>query len=138
MPMHQTTVRFASDVWATLEEEAARIGVSVAQYIREAAVARLSYGLGRREDRGLEDAIRGAGSTASYAEWGHSEPSPHTRQEVALEHSHDALSSSEALWAQGKLARERASELREQLAAQRRDRLAGEHGEKPARTSSGG
>ena len=125
--MHQTTVRFGSDVWATLEEEAARIGVSVAQYIREAAVARLAYGL-----------VRGAGSTASYAEWGQSEPSAHTRQEVALEHSHDALSSSEALWAQGKLARERASELREQLADQRRDRLTGEHGEKPARTSSGG
>ena len=87
--MHQTTVRFAPDVWATLEEEAARLGVSVAQYIREAAVARLAYGLGRREDRGLEDALRGAGSAASFAEWGQSEPSPHTRQEVALEHSHE-------------------------------------------------
>ena len=128
--MHQTTVRFAPDVWATLEEEAARLGVSVAQYIREAAVARLAYGLGRREDRGLEDALRGAGSAASFAEWGQSEPSPHTRQEVALEHSHDALSSSEALWAQGKLARERASELRKQLAVQRRERLAAERGER--------
>ena len=126
----ETTVRFAPDVWATLEQEAARLGVSVAQYIREAAVARLAYGLGRREDRGLEDAIRGAGSTASFAEWGQSEPGAHTRQEVALEHSHDALSSSEALWAQGKLARERASELREQLAVQRRERLAGERGER--------
>jgi hypothetical protein len=68
--MHQTTVRFAPDVWATLDAEANRIGVSTAQYIREAAVARLAYGLGRRGDRGFEDALQRAGSAAAEMEWG--------------------------------------------------------------------
>jgi hypothetical protein len=44
--MHQTTVRFGSDLWSMLEAEAERIGVSAAQYIREAALARLAYSEG--------------------------------------------------------------------------------------------
>jgi hypothetical protein len=42
--MHQTTVRFGSDLWSELVREAERAGVSVAQYVREAAVARLARG----------------------------------------------------------------------------------------------
>lgn len=38
--MKVTTVRFGADLWALLEEEAARIGVSTSQYIRDAALAR--------------------------------------------------------------------------------------------------
>jgi hypothetical protein len=38
--MKVTTVRFGTDLWALLEGEAARVGVSVSQYIREAALAR--------------------------------------------------------------------------------------------------
>jgi hypothetical protein len=114
MPMHQTTVRFAPDVWATLEDEAKHLGVSVAQYIREASVARLAYGLGRRNELGLEDAIREAGSLAAEAEWGDRAAGTQAQREVAR--SRDMVSSSEALWAQGKLARERAQELRGELA----------------------
>ena len=120
--MHQTTLRFPRDVWAALEQEATRLGVSAAQYIREAAVARLAYGLGRRGDPGLENAIRGAGPAVSRAEWEPLDHDTHSRQEVAVEHAHDALSSSEALWAQGKLARERAQELRDRIGVQRRER----------------
>jgi hypothetical protein len=69
MAMHQTTVRFAPDVWAALDDEAARLGVSAAQYVREAAVARLAYGIGRRGDRAFEHALRLAGSSANDAEW---------------------------------------------------------------------
>ncbi len=42
--MHQTTVRFGADLWHELVREAERGGVSVAQYVREAAVARLARG----------------------------------------------------------------------------------------------
>lgn len=38
--MKVTTVRFGSDLWAFLEDEAVRAGVSVSQYLREAGLAR--------------------------------------------------------------------------------------------------
>ena len=37
--MKVTTVRFGADLWTLLEHEAALAGVSVAQYVREAALA---------------------------------------------------------------------------------------------------
>jgi len=43
--MRATTVRFSADLWELLEREAARSGVSVAQYVREAALGGLA---GRR------------------------------------------------------------------------------------------
>jgi hypothetical protein len=48
MPMKVTTVRFSERMWETLEEEARKEGVSVAQFVREAAVMRLGYLLGSR------------------------------------------------------------------------------------------
>lgn len=48
--MHQTTVRFSTDLWAALEDECEGLGVSVAQYVREAALARLTYAAGERGD----------------------------------------------------------------------------------------
>jgi hypothetical protein len=38
--MKVTTVRFGLDLWTLLEAEAQKSGVSVSQYIREAALAR--------------------------------------------------------------------------------------------------
>jgi hypothetical protein len=38
--MRVTTLRFGSDLWQLLEHEAALDGVSVSQYVREAALAR--------------------------------------------------------------------------------------------------
>lgn len=38
--MKVTTVRFGTDLWALLEREASLVGVSVSQYLREAALAR--------------------------------------------------------------------------------------------------
>jgi hypothetical protein len=40
--MKVTTVRFGPDLWRLLEGEAALAGISVSQYIREAALARAS------------------------------------------------------------------------------------------------
>jgi hypothetical protein len=48
--MRATTVRFGTDLWEMLEREAGKSGVSVAQYIRESALARLAYTAGRRGD----------------------------------------------------------------------------------------
>jgi hypothetical protein len=69
MAMHQTTVRFSPDVWAALDDESARLGVSSAQYIREAAVARLAYGIGRRSDQAYEQALSSAGADRPELEW---------------------------------------------------------------------
>jgi hypothetical protein len=38
--MHQTTIRFASAAWRSIEEQAPRNGVSAAPYLDEAAVER--------------------------------------------------------------------------------------------------
>jgi hypothetical protein len=40
--VHQTTVRFDRDLWDELAQAADTDGISVAQYVREAAVARLA------------------------------------------------------------------------------------------------
>ena len=55
--MHQTTVRFGADLWEALEDECMRLGVSVAQYLREAALTRLTYAAGKRGDDDFEDAL---------------------------------------------------------------------------------
>jgi hypothetical protein len=55
--MHQTTVRFGADLWVAVEAEASAIGVSVAQYVREAALARLAYNAGRRGDTAYAAAL---------------------------------------------------------------------------------
>jgi hypothetical protein len=52
--MKVTTVRFGADLWALLEVEAARTGVSVAQYIREAALARAAFAAGARAEAPAE------------------------------------------------------------------------------------
>ena len=55
--MHQTTLRFGADLWQTLEREAAAARVSVAQYVRDAALMRVTYDAARRGDPGLEAAL---------------------------------------------------------------------------------
>jgi hypothetical protein len=46
--MKVTTLRFGADLWALLEREAELAGVSVAQYVREAALARAAFAAGTR------------------------------------------------------------------------------------------
>jgi hypothetical protein len=58
--MHQTTVRFSPDLWEALSEECSRLGVSAAQFVREAALARLSYIAGRRGDLRMDAALEAA------------------------------------------------------------------------------
>jgi hypothetical protein len=42
--MHQTTIRFGPDVWSRIESEARASGVSAAQFVRDAVLARLVRG----------------------------------------------------------------------------------------------
>jgi hypothetical protein len=84
MAMHQTTLRFSPDVWAALDEEASRLGVSAAQYIREAAVARLTYGMGRRGDREFERAVLEASGHSAAVEW-YVDSRPGERREQATD-----------------------------------------------------
>jgi len=91
--MHQTTVRFGTDLWSMLEAEAAATGVSAAQYVRDATLARLAYTFGRRGG-----SLSGETAVANA---------------MALEQARSGIESSAALWAQGHLARERARKLRD-------------------------
>jgi hypothetical protein len=50
--MRATLVRFGPELYVELQAEAKRSGVSVAQYVREAVVARIAYTAGRRGDPG--------------------------------------------------------------------------------------
>lgn len=47
--MHQTTIRFGDDLWAALEVAAEQLEISAAQFVRDAALARLAYDAGRRD-----------------------------------------------------------------------------------------
>jgi hypothetical protein len=58
MPMRATTVRFSEDLWSLVEQEASREGVSAAQFVRDAAVMRAAYLMGRRGDTDLEQVLR--------------------------------------------------------------------------------
>jgi GAF domain-containing protein len=48
--MRATTVRFGEDLWTMLEQEAARSGLSAAQFVREATILRLAMLAGMRGD----------------------------------------------------------------------------------------
>jgi hypothetical protein len=95
--MHQTTIRFAPDLWAALETEASRAGVSVAHYVRDAAVSRLAFAAGAEQAR--------RGSIASS-------PAPPRKPRRLAERIEAELNSAEAVRAQGRLARARSKRLR--------------------------
>jgi hypothetical protein len=97
--MHQTTIRFAPNVWREIEREAGELRVSAAQYVRDAALMRLTSGAARRRDPKPFDAatdLNEARSSAAQAE------------------SLDAREGSEAVWAQARVARIRARSTREE------------------------
>jgi hypothetical protein len=109
--MHQTTVRFGPDLWAALVSESIRSGVSVAQYVRDAAMARLALAVDR--DRGLEQ----RGFPAPSAAGG--DP-VRPGEGIGAQ-----LGSAEAVRAQGQLARARAKRLRSETQELRRQTLGG-------------
>jgi hypothetical protein len=80
------------------------MGVSAAQYVRDAALARLAYTAGRQRSRKGVYEMSSNGADAAHAR------------------AVDALEGSEAVWAQARLARTRARSTREaaRIAQQRR------------------
>ena len=44
--MRATTIRFPGDLWEQLEREAGKQGISVAQYVRDAALYRVAFSEG--------------------------------------------------------------------------------------------
>jgi hypothetical protein len=56
--MRATTIRFPNDLWDQLEREAAKQGISVAQYVRDAALYRVAYSAGAREESSGESGSR--------------------------------------------------------------------------------
>lgn len=54
--MRATTIRFTPELWALLQREATREGVSVAQYVRDAALFRVAYSAGVRRDQNGSEA----------------------------------------------------------------------------------
>lgn len=98
--MHQTTVRFSEELWSTLEREAAVSGVSIAQYVRDAALARVAYVSGQRSRDGAGDAM------------GWADP----RAFEAAAQGNDRIDDSSAVQAQAQLAQARAATLRARAA----------------------
>jgi hypothetical protein len=114
--MHQTTVRFGTDLWEEIDREAAALGVSVAQFVREAALARLMYLAGRRGDRAYERALE-----LSEGEPGAAETPEVAALQGTFGRSASGMADSAALWAQGQQARRRAHQLRDQVVRRRRE-----------------
>ena len=117
--MHQTTVRFGPDLWQALEQECSRLGVSAAQYLREAALARLAYAAGRVGSNRYELALATAGAKPIATEWPApaDPPSLQVQRAAAVANAgakaEDESSSSEALKAQSALVLARSRVLRE-------------------------
>lgn len=124
--MHQTTIRFGHDLWAALEAESAQQGMSAAQFIREATVGRLVYAAARRGDPQLEAALQatGADESASMDPQAVAEAVMRAAVDNDLDTSEERVGESAAMWAQTKLARQRAQQLRER-AERHRLRLIG-------------
>jgi hypothetical protein len=130
--MHQTTVRFGPDLWEALEEECSSLGVSVAQFLREAALARLAYTAGRRGDVEYAKAYVQAGTAdADGASEDVSDPrgpataprrANRTPNQMEAGEQRDAAA---AVKAQSELVWRRSRDLREQAAELRRLRRGG-------------
>ncbi len=111
--MKLTTLRIGEDLWSLLETEAERVGVSVSQYIREAALARAAAAAGARGEAPFEQIVASAREVASSS----ATPVDKRREiELALSQlartlSHDTRESAEALRGQSRQATARSEEL---------------------------
>ena len=111
--MKVTTVRFGADLWALLEAEAALAGVSVSQYIREAALARAAFSAGARA--GAPSALLASWSQATLGATSHAEQAASTEHLIAaltLIRTGEQRDDAAALRAESRQARRKASEVR--------------------------
>jgi hypothetical protein len=115
--MHQTTVRFGPDLWDEIEVEARRAGVSVAQYVRDSALMRVSYTRGRDGDAHYDAAM--AQVEESHAGQLSSGGTP---VEQAQQRAGRNIDDSRALVSETAQARRKAQQLREENARRRSGR----------------
>jgi hypothetical protein len=99
--MHQTTIRFGPDTWSALERRAAALGVSAAQFVRDATLTRLAMASPDRVDHTEPELLSAELRT----------PPP-----LAGEMVRDTLAGSGAVRAQSELARDRSVSLRRESA----------------------
>jgi ribonuclease D len=103
--LHQTTIRFSVDTWARIEREARARGVSAAQFVRESTIARLAS----ESPLASESVVHLAPAQEVAHEIHEAKSALSARTEATY-----VLEDSEAVWAQARLARNRAREVREQ------------------------
>jgi hypothetical protein len=110
--MQATLIRFSPDILEAVRAEARASGVSVAQFVREATLARVAYMAGRRGDAVYEAALQEAA---------HNGAAPASRDGHGAEqqrlHSENA-----ALRAQAKIAARHAQQLKADAQASREPR----------------
>jgi hypothetical protein len=120
--MKVTTLRFGEDLWALLENEARLGGVSVSQYVREAALARAAAAAGARGDtpyetlaRSVREVTAGNGGSAE-----HRRDVERALAALARALAGDQRDSSHALKGESAQRKKRAGELIDQAAANQR------------------
>jgi hypothetical protein len=116
--MHQTTIRFGADLWRALSSAAEGQGTSVAQYVREAAVARMAQESVGTEAPDPDVPYAADTDRRRVAERRRAA----TRGADARSTSRAQADESLAVWAQGRQARARARAVRAQSARIRADR----------------
>jgi hypothetical protein len=109
--MKVTTVRFGTDLWRMLDVEARRAGVSVSQFVREAALARAAAAIAARGTEPFE--------LLAVANEGGAQPR-RARAQQARERAGRALAESEAVRAQSRLAIHHTAELGNAILRKRR------------------
>ncbi|MGN6372340.1 MAG: hypothetical protein ACTHM1_05035 [Solirubrobacteraceae bacterium] len=120
--MRVSAIRFGSDVWRVLEEEASRVGVSVSQYVREAALARASAAAAARGGDPLDALAQAAGGSKIDRD----SPEAPTRMSstgLAVSTARDVRSNAQATRADAQAVRaqsEQASRRARQLAGKKR------------------
>jgi hypothetical protein len=117
--MHQTTIRMGPDLWGALEAECSRLGVSVAQYLREAALARLAYTAGHLGDTDYGRAF-GADSPDLAPVAAENMPLPVAHAASARDNSTEEMLAATAVSAEANLVWKRAREVRERSVELRR------------------
>lgn len=110
--MRVTAIRVGADLWRLLEAEAARVGVSVSQYVREAALMRAAAAATARGEDAFTLLARAAAEVApsSMPETGESARTARRRKVRAK--AREMRSDARALQAESRQARSRSHQLR--------------------------
>jgi hypothetical protein len=111
--MHQTTVRFGPDLWDEIAVEAERAGVSVAQYVRDAALMRVSYTRGRDGDPHYQAALELIAAARADSD-------AFAESTAARARSREVLEEALALASENRQARRHGREIREDSRRRRR------------------